>query len=82
MHNPRLGGREARRCRAGRLRWYCRNFNIVNPGHLDATVSRAAPVVFVIDDDLSAREALELLIRLAGWQPRTFAFVRHRVRRN
>src|SRR5262249_26879349 len=28
--------------------------------------------VFVIDDDVSVRESLELLIRTAGWQPETF----------
>jgi len=27
------------------------------------------PVVFVVDDDVSVRESLELLIRHAGWQP-------------
>lgn len=31
------------------------------------------PVVFVIDDDVSARESLQSLIRSAGWQPRAFA---------
>jgi FixJ family two-component response regulator len=31
------------------------------------------PVVFVVDDDVSVRESLELLIRFAGWQPETFA---------
>jgi RNA polymerase sigma factor (sigma-70 family) len=31
------------------------------------------PIVFVVDDDVSVREALELLIRCAGWQPETFA---------
>jgi FixJ family two-component response regulator len=30
-------------------------------------------VVFVVDDDVSVRESLELLIRTAGWQPETFA---------
>src|SRR5438105_13867183 len=33
----------------------------------------ATPVVFVVDDDVSVRESLELLIRTAGWQPETFA---------
>lgn len=32
----------------------------------------AAPVVFVVDDDVSVRESLELLIRSAGWVPETF----------
>jgi len=31
------------------------------------------PVVFVVDDDISVRESLELLIRFEGWQPETFA---------
>jgi FixJ family two-component response regulator len=31
-----------------------------------------APTVFVVDDDVSVRESLELLIRCAGWQPETF----------
>src|ERR1700722_13406941 len=31
------------------------------------------PVVFVVDDDVSVRESLELLISCAGWQPETFA---------
>ena len=29
-------------------------------------------IVFVVDDDVSVRESLELLIRTAGWQPETF----------
>jgi len=32
-----------------------------------------ASIVFVVDDDVSVRESLELLIRTAGWQPATFA---------
>ncbi|HMG71208.1 MAG TPA: response regulator [Gemmatimonadaceae bacterium] len=31
------------------------------------------PVVFVVDDDVSVRESLELLIRSAGWEPELFA---------
>jgi FixJ family two-component response regulator len=31
------------------------------------------PIVFVVDDDVSVRESLELLIRCEGWQPTTFA---------
>jgi FixJ family two-component response regulator len=33
----------------------------------------AIPIVFVVDDDVSVRESLELLIRCEGWQPETFA---------
>jgi FixJ family two-component response regulator len=36
-------------------------------------MSHATPIVFVVDDDISVRESLELLIRSAGWQPETFA---------
>jgi len=35
--------------------------------------SRATPVVFVVDDDVSVRESLELLIGCAGWRAETFA---------
>jgi FixJ family two-component response regulator len=35
-------------------------------------MSHATPIVFVVDDDISVRESLELLIRNAGWQPETF----------
>jgi FixJ family two-component response regulator len=31
------------------------------------------PIVFVVDDDISVRESLELLIASAGWQPEIFA---------
>ncbi|HEY4304467.1 MAG TPA: response regulator [Gemmatimonadaceae bacterium] len=30
------------------------------------------PVVFVVDDDVSVRESLELLILASGWKPETF----------
>ena len=32
----------------------------------------ATPIVFVVDDDVSVRESLELLIESEGWQPETF----------
>jgi FixJ family two-component response regulator len=34
------------------------------------------PTVFVVDDDVSVRESLELLIRHAGWEAQTFASAR------
>jgi FixJ family two-component response regulator len=34
---------------------------------------QATPIVFVVDDDVSVRESLELLIRFEGWQPETYA---------
>lgn len=32
-------------------------------------MSDVVPMVFVVDDDISVRESLELMIRHAGWQP-------------
>ena len=39
-------------------------------------MSPAIPIVFVVDDDISVRESLELLIRCEGWQPEIFASAR------
>ncbi len=36
-------------------------------------MSHATPTVFIVDDDVSVRESLELLIREAGWRSETFA---------
>src|SRR5882762_9884051 len=35
-------------------------------------MSNATPIVFVVDDDVSVRQSLELLIDSAGWQSETF----------
>ena len=35
-------------------------------------MSDTRPIVFVVDDDVSVRESVELLIRCEGWQPETF----------
>jgi FixJ family two-component response regulator len=37
-----------------------------------SAMSETMPRVFVVDDDISVRESLELLIRSAEWQPETF----------
>ena len=37
------------------------------------TMPDVTSVVFVVDDDVSVRESLELLIRTAGWKPETLA---------
>ena len=34
---------------------------------------QVTPIVFVVDDDVSVRESLELLVRCEDWQPETFA---------
>ena len=38
-----------------------------------ASKSQPQAIVFVVDDDVSVRESVELLIEFAGWQPETFA---------
>ena len=38
-----------------------------------ALTSPATPMVFIVDDDVSVRESLELMIRFAGWRPQTFS---------
>jgi len=35
--------------------------------------SSAMPVVFIVDDDISVRESLELLVRNENWKPEPFA---------
>src|SRR3984893_16060215 len=39
---------------------------------MTTAISPAMQMVFVVDDDISVRESLELLIRCEGWQPETF----------
>jgi FixJ family two-component response regulator len=41
-----------------------------------AAPARVGPVVFVVDDDVSVRESLELLIGHSGWRVETFASAR------
>ncbi len=49
------------------------------PGHELGSFSmpNATSIVFVVDDDISVRESLELLIRSAGWQPEIFSSAHH-----
>lgn len=44
-------------------------------GHpLESTpMTPATPIVFVVDDDISVRESLQLLIQCEGWHPEIFA---------
>ena len=49
-------------------------FTTRNTTHSSASrASNDAPIVFVVDDDVSVREALELRIEAEGWRPETFA---------
>ena len=45
----------------------------VSEGNARVSGARASGIVYVVDDDVSVRESVELLIRWAGWEPRTFA---------
>jgi FixJ family two-component response regulator len=40
------------------------------------TAPLSAPTVYVVDDDVSVRESLELLLHFAGWHVETFASAR------
>jgi FixJ family two-component response regulator len=42
-------------------------------GQSKSSPKSATPIVFVVDDDISVRESLELLIRSEGLRPETFA---------
>jgi FixJ family two-component response regulator len=43
------------------------------PGSFEViSVADISSIVFVVDDDVSVRESLELLIKSAGWQPELF----------
>jgi len=50
--------------------------NALDHGSSSTPMLHPTPVVFVVDDDISVRESLELMIRWAGWQPETFASAR------
>src|SRR5580700_10945155 len=41
-----------------------------------SSMAGSTSVVFVVDDDISVRESLELLISEAGWRPELFASAR------
>jgi FixJ family two-component response regulator len=50
------------------------NFTLARSYELESSpMPVASPIVFVVDDDVSVRESLELLIQNEGWQVETFA---------
>jgi FixJ family two-component response regulator len=53
-------------------------WNVTDPesGPGLAAAAHATPIVYVVDDDISVREALELMIRQEGWRVVTFASAR------
>jgi FixJ family two-component response regulator len=46
---------------------------IVGHGVGASPIPSVTPVVFIVDDDVSVRESLELLVRNENWRPETFA---------
>jgi len=42
-------------------------------GSRPCAMASVTPIVFVVDDDISVRESLDLLITHAGWRPEIFA---------
>jgi len=48
----------------------------MNMRSTSAPTPQAVPIVFVVEDDVSVRESLELLSRCARWQAETFASAR------
>jgi FixJ family two-component response regulator len=42
------------------------------PSQSKSSTKPVTPIVFIVDDDVSVRESLELLIRSQGWQAETF----------
>jgi FixJ family two-component response regulator len=47
--------------------------HLFSPALGASVMADVTPIVFVVDDDVSVRESLQLLIRCEGWQPRAFA---------
>jgi FixJ family two-component response regulator len=43
------------------------------PGTRLRVMAAVTPIVFIVDDDISVRESLELLVADAGWRPESFA---------
>ncbi len=44
-----------------------------HPAFSSSSITQTAPTVFVVDDDVSVRESLEALIRVAGWRAQVFS---------
>ena len=53
---------------------YLKTYPDTNPR--PASAAHETPVVFIVDNDDSARDSLELLVRSAGWRPEPFSSAR------
>lgn len=47
-----------------------------NHGIVQASIPSVSPVIFIVDDDLSVRERLKVIIRCEGWQVEAFSSAR------
>src|SRR6202041_2792132 len=47
--------------------------HLTDPQPRPSAVSNVTPIVFIVDDDVSVRESLEVLIRTGGWGAECFA---------
>lgn len=47
--------------------------SLAAPGVRLHPMAGVTPVVFIVDDDVSVREAIELLVEHAGWRPEAFS---------
>ena len=71
---PAPGGRLVARAHGGRdVLFRHRQQGLRADSAMSSATSPDTPTVFVVDDDISVRESLELLIRFEGWRPETFA---------
>lgn len=55
------------------LRYAASSARVFESERRSSLVLNAPPIVFVLDEDASVRESLELLIRRQGWQSETFS---------
>src|SRR5215510_5373267 len=54
---------------------------IVTRGNEAVVMADVSPIVFVVDDDVSVRESLELLMKACGWRAETFGSAHDFLRR-
>jgi FixJ family two-component response regulator len=60
-------------CKEVGVKFKIRLFRLIGNELEVSAMTQDRPIVFVVDDDISVRESLELLIRIDGWQPKTFS---------
>ncbi|HEX7315667.1 MAG TPA: response regulator [Pyrinomonadaceae bacterium] len=74
---PASGGRYIAKAHDGRADLFRRRRQGTQADSAMSTAaSRDTPIVFVVDEDVSVRESLELLTRFAGWRPEVFVSAR------